>query len=417
MHPQIPINRRSFLKSSTLAGGALLAARYLPFEGTVQADPLTSQSRVAVTSGSDRTDNIFRGMEQLKKEITAAIGNRTVVIKPNNVSGGTVTLADTPVETIEGILEFLKSIGKTDVIVAESNPTTTSQLAFSRLNYFSLLKKYPVRFKSLNEEGYQKFTVWNWNNSTSAPLTSLRVSKMLLNPKYFVISAPLPKTHDRVIATLSLKCVVMGSVVIDSSTFSGGGGSADKQSMHLASGTRSYGDGTHNTYNNFQDLNDNIFRLSRLLAPSMAVIDFYQGMQNDGPSSGLPVDPQRTAVVSLDFLSADRIAVQLMDLNTGILAASPTDGNTADNSVPGGSPATITYHWPKYPAYLNYCAQFGLGQYNTDYINLVGDVTSLAGLSPLMRTYVLHTDTRNGHMLWMRPTPLGAPLGTDRRLT
>jgi hypothetical protein len=106
-----------------------------------------------------------------------------------------------------------------------------------------------------------------------------------------------------------------------------------------------------------------------------------------------------------------------MDLNTGILAASPTDGNTADNSVPGGSPATITYNWPKYPAYLNYCAQFGLGQYDTDYIDLVGDVTSLASLSPLVRTYVLHTDTRNGHMLWMRPTPLGTPLGTDRRFT
>jgi hypothetical protein len=76
----------------------------------------------------------------------------------------------------------------------------------------------------------------------------------------------------------------------------------------------------------------------------------------------------------------------------------------------------VTYNWPKYPACLNYCAQNGVGQYDTSYIDLVGDVTSLPGLSPLVRTYQLHDNTVSGQSLWMRPTPLNAPIGTDRRL-
>jgi hypothetical protein len=135
------------------------------------------------------------------------------------------------------------------------------------------------------------------------------------------------------------------------------------------------------------------------------------------------VDPQQAAIASLDFLSADRIATIIMDVHNSVLTINNTlqtggktpDGDTADNSVPGGSPATVTYNWPKYPACLNYCAQNGVGQYDTNYIDLVGDVTSLAGLSPLVKTYQLHDNTASGQSLWMRPTPLGAPIGSDRR--
>jgi uncharacterized protein (DUF362 family) len=432
-----PTNRRDFLKRS-IAGGLGLAAglRTFSFGGTVNAAnaPLTTRSQVAVTHGSDHVDNIFRAMQQFKTQIAAKIGNRPVLIKTNHVSGGTIPLADTPCECVEGILEFLKSIGKTDVTVVEGSITNPPFQAFSLMGYFSLLKKYPVRFKSLSEEGYQPMMVYNLGSLAN----KVRVTKILMNKNYFVISACKTKCHDRVVATLSLKNIVMGSIIVDASTFNGGGGSSDKALMHNASGTRAYGDG-NTSYNNHQDLNDTICMLTNLLAPDMSVIDAYQGMQHNGPLSGTPVTPQQAAIASLDFLSADRIGTILMDVHNSVLSINTTlkgtgktpDGDTADNSVPGGSAASVTYNWPKYPACLNYCAQNGVGQYDSNLIDLVGDVTGAAstgsissgslainsGLTPLVKTYQLHDNTVSGQSLWMRPTPLSAPVGTDRRLT
>jgi uncharacterized protein (DUF362 family) len=381
---------------------------------------LTTHSQVAVTYGSDHVDNVFRALQAIRKQVATAIGNRPVLIKTNHVSGGNTPLAETPSECVEGILAFLKSIGKTDVTVAECPITNPALLCFQKMGYFRLLKKYPVRFRALAEEGYEKMTVYYLGGLGN----TVRVSKMLLNKNYFVISACRPKAHDRVVATLSLKNIVMGAIIVDASTFNSGGGVSDKNNMHNASGTRAYGDGINTSANNHQDLNDTICMLSKILAPNLSVIDAYQGMQNDGPIGGKPVDPQQAAIASLDFLSADRIATVLMDvhnslvsINNALIASGKSpDGDMADNSVPGGTPATVTYNWPKYPACLNYCAQNGVGQYDTSLIDLVGDVTSLAGLSPLVRTYLLHTNTVSGQSLWMRPTPLSAPIGTDRRL-
>jgi len=120
--------------------------------------------------------------------------------------------------------------------------------------------------ESLSEEGYQTMMVYK----LGVLQNTVRVTKMLLNKDYFVISACRPKAHDRVVATLSLKNIVMGSIIVDGSTFNSGGGSSDKSLMHNASGTRAYGDG-NTSANNHQDLNDTICMLSRLLVPNMSV--------------------------------------------------------------------------------------------------------------------------------------------------
>ena len=443
------ITRRNFLGKTIVAGVGMAAGlRAMNFGGTARAAaaPLATRSQVAVTYGVDHVDNIFRAMQALKSQIAAKIDNRPVLIKVNNVSGGDKPLADTPCECVEGILQFLKSIGKTDVTVAEGSIVNPPLLAFQKMGYYNLVKKYPVRFKSLSEEGYTWMTVFYLGN-IGASGNKVRVSNMLLNRNYFVISACRTKCHDRVIATLSLKNIVMGSIIVDGNTFiSGAGGASDKGLMHSATvgSTRPYGDG-NNSYNNHQDLNDTICMLSNVLAPDMSVLDAYQGMQNDGPQSGNPVNPQRTAIASLDFLSADRVGTMLMDVHNSILTVNTTlrnagkspDGDIADNSLPPGGPpngraATETYNWPKYPTCLNYCAQNGVGQYNSNLIDLVGDVTGPAstgsvsntagtlvinsGLTPLVTSYALHSKTVLGQSLWMRPIPLSAPIGTDRRL-
>ena len=91
-------NRRHFLKTGLVAGaGALFAARFaraaepgatpvLPPTAQPPAAPSAAPSKVALTNGDDRTDNIFRALRSVEQEIVQSIGNRRVVIKPNNVS-------------------------------------------------------------------------------------------------------------------------------------------------------------------------------------------------------------------------------------------------------------------------------------------------------------------------------------------
>src|SRR5579863_7271596 len=107
--------RRNFLKS-TLAGGAaaLIASRLV--RSTMAAVPAASSApaasggapvKVALTHGDQRADNVLRALQSLDKDVAQAIGNRRVIVKPNNVST-TNQLAASHADALAGILEFLK---------------------------------------------------------------------------------------------------------------------------------------------------------------------------------------------------------------------------------------------------------------------------------------------------------------------
>ncbi len=102
------LNRRNFLKTSILGGVAASCMSHVkaisPFWYPEDID-----ARVALISGDQRADNAFRALKPFSGEIRQAIGDRLVVLKPNNVSID-IQLAATHAETLEGILEFLKSI-------------------------------------------------------------------------------------------------------------------------------------------------------------------------------------------------------------------------------------------------------------------------------------------------------------------
>lgn len=103
-------NRRSFLKTSIMGG---VAATFIgPVNTFVRLDKQEiGPTSVAITTGDNRADLAFRALQPFAKQISQAIGNRRVVLKPNNVSID-IPLCATHVDTLEGILEFLKSIKK-----------------------------------------------------------------------------------------------------------------------------------------------------------------------------------------------------------------------------------------------------------------------------------------------------------------
>jgi len=318
---QLPLtNRRDFLLKAGLATGAaaLFAGRFAraaegpgatpgtPAAPQASAAASAAPSRVALTNGDNRTDNIFRALKSLEKETAQSIGNRRVVIKPNNVSTDN-QLAATHADALIGILEFLKSIGKLDnAIIAESSAGRTVQ-GFQNFGYTTLADKYKVKLVDLDQEKFQTIMAFNQSDAKPHPV---RVSSILANQEdNYIISACMLKTHNFAVATMSIKNIILGAALKLSSPNGGGDdrggrgrggfGGSDKPILH--------GGGSHG-------ININLAMLAPMLHPSLAVIDGFEGMEGNGPINGTPVD-HRVCVVSTDYLAADTVGATLMGID------------------------------------------------------------------------------------------------------
>jgi uncharacterized protein (DUF362 family) len=288
--------RRDFLKT-TLAGGvaAVIADRLIRSAQAAAPVMPTANGRpkVALTTGDQRTDNIVRALKSLEKDIAAAIGKRRVVIKPNLVTAN-VPLACSHADAIAGILDFLKGIDKLEgTIIAESSASNTQQ-GFQFNGYPRLADKYKVQLVDLDQQPYQTVMAFSQNDAMPHPV---RVSSIMANQdENYIISACMLKTHDRAVATMGIKNVILGSGM--KLMGRGRGGGNDKPILH--------GDGPYG-------ININLAMLAPMLHPSLTVIDGFEGMEGNGPSNGTRVD-HRVAVVSADYVAADAVGATLMGI-------------------------------------------------------------------------------------------------------
>ncbi len=249
-------------------------------------------SRVALTTGQDRANLAFKALEPFKTEIASAIGDKRVILKPNNVMINN-PLCATHADNLEGILEFLRSIDKKNVVIAESPANGSALDGFANYGYNKFVGRYGVKLLNLDTQGYEVAYCIDQKDFQPHPC---RVSKVILDPNNFIISAAKLKTHELVGVTLSLKNIVVGSGIKDSSFWSG---KSDKPLIH-GGGPRG--------------INYNLFTLSAKLHPDLAVIDGYEGMEGSGPINGTPVE-QRVCVASMDWLAADRVGAALMGVD------------------------------------------------------------------------------------------------------
>ena len=344
-------SRRNFLKTSLIGG---VAATFInPFDtfaslGRSEQYP----ARVALTTGESRADMVFRGLKPFSDQISSAIGHRRVVLKPNNVSIKD-QLASTHAETLEGILEFLKSIRKdNDVTIAESAAGGPTFDGYSNFGYFRLAEKYKVKMIDLDQQPFKILYVFNEKDFRPHPV---RMASLLLDKGSYIISATPMKTHDRILATLSLKNVVVGAPIKDkgfSWSHSNDPGIINDKPVVHGGGIRG--------------INYNLFVLSDQLHPHLSVIDGFQGMQGNGPVGGDPVD-HRVCVVGTDWLAADRVAVELMGIDFGNIG------------------------------YLNYCANAGKGVADLNKIEVVGE-----SITDHKKSYRL-SDNIDEQLVWIHP--------------
>jgi uncharacterized protein (DUF362 family) len=300
----------------------------------------------------NRADMAFRALQPFSKELAAAIGKRRVILKPNNVQID-IPLTSTHVDTLDGILEFLKSIGKLDnVIIAESAAGGPTLDGFHNYGYYKLVSKYPVKLVDLDNEPFDLLYVFDEKDFRPHPV---RMSRLILDPDSFVVSVARMKTHDRVLATLSLKNIVVGAPIKDKGftwTSSRKPGTVnDKPLIHG---------------NGFRGINYNLYALAKQVHPHLAVIDGFEGMEGNGPNDGTAVN-HRVCVAGLDWLAADRVGVELMGIDFAKIG------------------------------YLNYCALTGAGVADLNRIEIIGE-----SIARHRKSYKL-SDNFKDQLVWMNP--------------
>ena len=346
-----PFSRRQFL---VCGGGSLIAAAAswsaeAPVSLPQPISPLSRRSRVSLIHGEDRRKNVYESLKAIDDQILPELRKRKyVVIKPNNVS--TVRpLAATHADALRGILDYVTERFRGPVVIAESSAGDTLQgfETFQDMRLPGEYKSRKIELIDLNREA--KYEVLPILDDNLHP-TPVRLAARLLDPEAFVISAGCLKTHNVVVATLGIKNMTLGAP------------------LHFAPGEttrwkdkRKYHGGIRQTH---YDILVTAQRLMKTM--NLNVIDGFEGMEGNGPSQGTPV-PSRVAIASTDFVAGDRVGVEAMGVDAG------------------------------YPGYLLYCWNAGLGQYDLDKIDIVGEK-----LATVRKTYQLHRDIER-ELLWRGP--------------
>ncbi|MFC1528956.1 DUF362 domain-containing protein [Candidatus Latescibacterota bacterium] len=322
-------NRRTFLKRvSTIAAGIPLVSLYHP--GKASARIFGSQkSEVSFRTGTDRRELTYQALKPFQKEVAKAIGDRQVIIKAN---AGLAEMKYAPHSTnadqLRGILDFLKPIHDKQIIITEGTATVACSafIGFENYNYMPLEKEYNVKLVDANDQPY----TLKWIRAAKHHPQAINIIDMYMDPNVYLISAARMKTHNAVVATLSLKNVAMGSPVCHYK---------DKKRKDKNEKSKMHG-GPDSSGG--RELSYNLFRVAEMgVQPDLAIIDGIETIEGNGPWAGSTVE-HGIVVASTDFVAADRLCVELMGID------------------------------PKLMKYLEWCGDAGMGNFDLSNIKVDG---------------------------------------------
>jgi uncharacterized protein (DUF362 family) len=322
----------------------------VPQEAVEEEFPVFDRrATVALMQGADRRKNVYNALMAIDRDLQPKLKSRRyVVIKPNFVN--TVNqLASSHADAMRGILDYLSERFHGPVAIAESSAGSTER-AFENFQFTALpaeYKKKHVQLIDLNSEGkFESIAILD----KDLHIVPLRLAARLVDPEAFVISAGMLKTHNTVVASLSIKNMVLGAPLHygpkDSTHWN------EKRKFHVGLRQTHY----------------NMLVTAQRLAPSWgaSVIDGYEGMEGNGPNSGNPV-ASRLAIASADFVATDRIAAECMGID------------------------------PEWLGYVKYCGDLQLGQFDPAKIEVIG--TKVADVK---KSYRMHPDI-DRELQWQGP--------------
>jgi uncharacterized protein (DUF362 family) len=318
-----------------------------------------NKKKVALVRGENRKENIKKCLALIREDLEPIKNAKNILIKPNLVALKP-DFANTHVEAIEAVIEFIRKIvPNTPIIVGESSATAfyrglPTTRVFEDFDYYRLEKKYTN--VSLTHFDNDKEFIYSPILSIVGD-TRLRITKRVEEFDY-KISLAIPKTHNFAIATFGIKNMAGLVARRDMAMIHGmkGGIEVDAPKTfldRLPAGTISRARRLlPNWLINFffrkypayrksvKMIHKNITELAKRVWPQLVVLDGFVCMEGDGPVDGSPVE-MKVAIASTDPLKADGVAARLI----------------------GFEPEDI--------GYLYYLGQEKMGEYSLD--GLVGD--------------------------------------------
>jgi len=320
------MNRRNFIRGLTsgmvAAGVATTAASALSISGQPRKSFVGSP--VALIKGGDRRRNALAALEMIEPEIRAGIERKKqIVIKPNLTRvKKDEWLASTHLDSVWALCETISSFHKGRIIIAEgTGPGTPLQEALESFDYPLLEKQFNVEFVDLRLDDY----TFGYVLDTNMRPIRIRMSKLLLDPDTFLISAAVLKTHTLSVVTLGLKNIALAAPM----NFDGK--ENDRRKLHR-----------DDVSADPRPLNFNLFQMAQIVTPDLVTIDGFIGMEGDGPLYGGPVE-SNLAIAGMDWLATDRVGVEVMG-----------------------------FDFERVGHYC-YCAEAGMGEANLEKINVLGE--------------------------------------------
>lgn len=236
-------------------------------------------SSVSLVKSKDSYDGVLAALKPLEKSVKKALkGKKRPLIKVNFVSTHE-PLAATPVEAVQATLDFLQPLYSGKIMIVEGATLGSTPEGWRNFDYLPLKRKYKVKLVDLNHDRTRPVKLLDRQGRPfSIPLCQT------VEKSDFVISICRPKTHDTVVVTLTLKNLLVGSI--------------------LRRGLIHQGKMIH----------QNLLRLAKIIKPDLAILDGTFGMEGNGPVSGEAITAG-WALASLDWLTADSLAAWLMGFN------------------------------------------------------------------------------------------------------
>jgi len=311
---------------------------------------MSKDAQVTLYRGENRREIVRTALDPVMNEIDWST-RTSVVVKPNLVVYD-APYAVTHRDTLETVLAVIRDRYAGPLTIAEGCAIQSTAAGFAYHNYYDLAQRYNCTLVDLNADEVSEIPLYGPHDS---PL-HLRVAKSALESDCR-ISLSVPKTHDAVLMTGTVKNMIMASLVNRRVTRRpgrphwqewmgrmirghGNGWGSDKLAMHKS----------------YPLINLNLARLAPFLWPHVALLDGFVAMEGDGPIEGDPVD-WRVAFSGTDALAVDALAAYLMGLNLTEIG------------------------------YLYYCSQLGLGVGDIDSIRIEGN----APPSKVARRFRLHS--------------------------
>lgn len=271
-------------------------------------EKVLTPSHVSLVKGNNERDNAFKALKNIESEIMRDLeGRHRILIKPNFVVVNN-PLCATGVDTVRGVLDFIKprfkgqiEIGESSVSSAFGNGQDTTYNGFKNYGYLPLEKEYGVKLTDLNLEPTVNHYVFSPHGNK--PI-GIRIIRNFADRDQYLISVGKMKTHNFALVTLSLKNILMGSPINDYKS------SNDKAKMH-AWNFKTFQRGMKLETGKDLILHYNLFQLTQITYPDLAVIDGFVSMEGDGPIDGTPIDT-RISLASVDPLALDSLGAKVM---------------------------------------------------------------------------------------------------------